>query len=187
MFYRDLGVHLREIRRNRGLTQEALAGLSNVSRPTIHRVENGQQKAHEGTLQKLSRALDVDPEDIDPERYYHLRRLHRDYYMDDGYGMDDDYGNIGVKLTDSLVKRYMPTVRKSAKKYALNGADVDDLESAGLMGLYEAAQKFDKTKGVLDYWMKFIATNRVRDEARRLYKNHPGFGLENQNIEPFTY
>lgn len=179
MYFR-YGIRLRELRHERKLTQEALAGLSGVSRPTIHRVENGQQRAHESTLYKLACALEVDLEDIDPDRFWYQNRPVEGY--------DNAHEAIGVKLTAHLRDEILPTIRRSARKYALNPSDVDDLESAGLMGLEEACRKFDRRKEApLNWWLKFISTNRVRDEARRLYKNHPGFGLENQNIEPWTY
>lgn len=123
----------------------------------------------------------MDPEDIDPKRFWYRRRT-------SWGGYEEDYEEIGVKLTEHLIEEIMPTIKKSARKYALNQNDIEDLESAGLMGLEEACRKFDRRKEVpLNWWLKFISTNRIRDEARRLYKNHPGFGLENQNIEPYTY
>lgn len=161
-------MRLRELRLERGISQETLAGLSNVSRPTIHRVEHGQQKPHRSTVVKLARALNVKPEDLAPELFV--------------------AGAPGIELTQELVDQIMPAIKKAARRYALNDGDVDDLIGAGYEGLHEASMKYDPERGVpFDYWGKFIAKKRVIDESRRLYKDHPGFGLEAQGIEPWTY
>jgi transcriptional regulator with XRE-family HTH domain len=60
---------LRRLREDARLSQEHLAGLSGVSRPTIHRVELGQQSPHGSTVRKLARALGVKPEEVAPERF----------------------------------------------------------------------------------------------------------------------
>ena len=53
---------LKEHRERRNLTQEELAILSGVSRPTIAALELGYRRAHPGTTQKLAKALKVRPE-----------------------------------------------------------------------------------------------------------------------------
>ena len=53
---------LKEYRKRRGLTQEELAILSGVSRPTIAALELGYRSAYPGTTQKLAKALKVRPE-----------------------------------------------------------------------------------------------------------------------------
>ena len=50
---------LKEHRKRRGLTQEELATLSGVSRPTIAALELGYRSAYPGTTQKLAKALKV--------------------------------------------------------------------------------------------------------------------------------
>jgi transcriptional regulator with XRE-family HTH domain len=161
---------VRLFRKERGLTQWALARLSGVSRATIHRVEMGQQQPRLDTIYKLARALKVDAWEIEPMIYR----------------MEDEA--VGVKMTPGLQKRLMPVVEAVARRYALNPSDVDDLVGAGLEGMVEACRKFDPERGTpLDWFARFYAVNRVRDEARRLYRNHPGFGLENQGVEPWHY
>ena len=56
--------HLKEQRERRGLTQEELAILSGVSRPTIAALELGYRKAYESTTVKLAKALKVKPGDL---------------------------------------------------------------------------------------------------------------------------
>ena len=53
---------LKEHRKRRGLTQQELAILSGVSRPTIAALELGYRSAYPGTTQKLAKALKVRPE-----------------------------------------------------------------------------------------------------------------------------
>jgi transcriptional regulator with XRE-family HTH domain len=55
---------LKEYRERRGLTQEELALLSGVSRPTIAALELGYRRAYSRTAQKLARALKVKLEDL---------------------------------------------------------------------------------------------------------------------------
>ena len=55
---------LKEHRERRGLTQEELAKLADVSRPTIARLETTRDRAKPETARKLARALKVRPEDL---------------------------------------------------------------------------------------------------------------------------
>lgn len=55
-----MGIYLREIRKEKGLTQTELAKLSGVSRVTINRLEKGTLKETTiGTLTKIAACLDV--------------------------------------------------------------------------------------------------------------------------------
>jgi transcriptional regulator with XRE-family HTH domain len=55
---------LKEHRERRGLTQEELATLSGVSRPTIAALELGYRKAYPRTAGRLAKALKVKPEKL---------------------------------------------------------------------------------------------------------------------------
>jgi len=55
---------LKEHRERRGLTQEELAKLSDVSRPTIAALELGYRRAYPRTAAKLAKALRVKPEKL---------------------------------------------------------------------------------------------------------------------------
>lgn len=72
---------------------------------------------------------------------------------------------------DELILNHLWLVRHLVGKLAARlppGVDVDNLESAGLLGLVEAAQRFDPSRGVE---FKAFAALRIRgeiiDEARR--------------------
>jgi len=52
---------LKAIRESKLLTQEMLAQRSHVSRPTIARLERGDEEARFSTIWKLADALDVEP------------------------------------------------------------------------------------------------------------------------------
>lgn len=164
-------MELRRLRLERHWSQETLAGLSNVSRPTIHRVEHGHQKPHKSTIKKLARALAVRPEDIAPDLFAELEN-----------------SRPSVKLTPKILDDTLPYIKKAARRLALNVDDVEDLVSAGREGLYEACQKYDRSRGVpFDRYARWLSICRVKDEARRIYRQHPGFGLEPQGVEPWTY
>ena len=55
---------LKAIRESKFLTQEMLAERSGVSRPTIARLERGDEEARFTTIRKLAAALDVEPIDL---------------------------------------------------------------------------------------------------------------------------
>ena len=56
---------VRELRRERGMTVNALAEKSGVSRATIWKLEQSEVKnVSIGTMQKLAKALDVRTEDL---------------------------------------------------------------------------------------------------------------------------
>lgn len=161
---------LRELRKERKLSQWKLASLAGIGRVTVNRIENGVQKPHISTVKKLAYALDVELDDLMPR----LRDL-------------EDYP-VGVKLPPSLREELMPVIESVSRRQALNPADVDDLIGAGEEGLLEACGKFDPEYGTpLKWFARFYAINRVRDQARRLYRHHPGFSPEDQGIEPYTY
>ena len=58
------GEHLRALRKQRGLSQQALADEADISWPTVQRVEAGNQSATLEVLAALSQALDVSLKDL---------------------------------------------------------------------------------------------------------------------------
>jgi transcriptional regulator with XRE-family HTH domain len=69
---------LRRTRREKFLTQEALAEKAGVDRATISRIEiNYNTAVQYGTLNKLARALELEPYELVDDV------LMRDYYADD--------------------------------------------------------------------------------------------------------
>jgi len=55
---------LKEIRESKYLSQRMLAQRSGVSRPTIARLEGGEEDARYATLWKLAEALGVEPGEL---------------------------------------------------------------------------------------------------------------------------
>ena len=55
---------LKEIRQNKGLTQENLAKILNVSQQAIARYESGKRQLDPEQIIKLSLALEVTPNDL---------------------------------------------------------------------------------------------------------------------------
>jgi len=53
------GAHLRELRKQRGLSQQALADEADISWPTVQRVEAGTQSATLDVLGSLAKALQL--------------------------------------------------------------------------------------------------------------------------------
>ena len=61
MSLQDLSKHLREARRARGLSQEALATAAGVRTATVGDIERGAVAASVSTILQLATALDVAP------------------------------------------------------------------------------------------------------------------------------
>lgn len=57
----DVGKTIRQLRENKGLTQEQLADRINVSIRTIQRFERDKHSSNMKTLEKIAAALDIEP------------------------------------------------------------------------------------------------------------------------------
>ena len=62
MNYRDMGMRIRTIRRQRGLTQEELAEQVGISASFLGHLERGTRVASLETLVTLCNTLDVNPD-----------------------------------------------------------------------------------------------------------------------------
>lgn len=56
----ELGKRIKDLRIKKGMTQEELADLTELSARTIQRIENGEVDPRAYTLQMIAKALDVD-------------------------------------------------------------------------------------------------------------------------------
>ncbi|MEA4878870.1 hypothetical protein SDC9_42720 [bioreactor metagenome] len=56
---------LKELRRNKFLSQSDLAKLAGITKETIGRLEAGKHKPNFVTVRKLATALSIKPEDIE--------------------------------------------------------------------------------------------------------------------------
>jgi transcriptional regulator with XRE-family HTH domain len=66
-FYRRLGEQVRDQRRRRGLTQEALSALWNLDRTTVVNIEKGRQRISVYQLVALANHLGCPPQEFLPE------------------------------------------------------------------------------------------------------------------------
>jgi len=89
---------LKEWREKRGLSQEALSELADVSRDSISSYERGIREAHPGTAQKLADALEIEVKNlVDMERVEVVVRL------EDSNGI---YRPEKLRFTGDLVDSY---------------------------------------------------------------------------------
>jgi transcriptional regulator with XRE-family HTH domain len=65
--YEYVGLRIRYARRNKGLSQDDLAKLSHLERPSIVLIEGGQQKLPIDRLYIIARALEVLPQRLLPD------------------------------------------------------------------------------------------------------------------------
>lgn len=59
-----IGANLKRARERRVLTQRQLAKQAGVWHPTVSRIENDLVEPHFSTIQKLAKALGVDPTEL---------------------------------------------------------------------------------------------------------------------------
>ena len=58
------GVKLRQLRRQRALSQRDLTRMTGIAHDTISRLETGKQQAQPRTIRKLADALGVEPREL---------------------------------------------------------------------------------------------------------------------------
>ena len=61
---KDVGFKIRQIREERGLTQEQLAALADLHRAYIGQIERGEKNIGLVNLEKIAKALTVDIRDL---------------------------------------------------------------------------------------------------------------------------
>ncbi len=59
MILRTFGQHLRQLREARGWSQQALADVADVSKPTIYRIETARYSVTLDVLVSLAQALEI--------------------------------------------------------------------------------------------------------------------------------
>ena len=59
-----VGLNLQDARRAKGVSQEELAHRANVNRGYVGKIENAKYSASLTTLEKIARALNIDPSEL---------------------------------------------------------------------------------------------------------------------------
>ncbi len=57
----QVGVNIQRLRREQGLSQEALAHAADISRGYMGKIENGKYAASLDVIEKIAKALDLEP------------------------------------------------------------------------------------------------------------------------------
>ena len=60
----DLGVHIRQLRERKGISQRNLADMCNMPKTSIGRVERGEVSVTIRTLIKIANALEIEPKEL---------------------------------------------------------------------------------------------------------------------------
>ena len=63
----DIGDRIRQIRKDKGMSQDTLSKLTGIPRMTIVRIENSQQKPRLDKLTPIAKALECDVEDFNED------------------------------------------------------------------------------------------------------------------------
>lgn len=62
--YAVLGKTIRDIRKEKGLSQEVLSGLAGIARTHLTMIETGTMKANIETVCRIAQALDLQPSEL---------------------------------------------------------------------------------------------------------------------------
>ena len=62
--YSTLGTTIRDLRKDKGLSQEVLSGLAGIARTHLTMIENGTMKANVDTICKIAQALNLRPSEL---------------------------------------------------------------------------------------------------------------------------
>lgn len=63
-FLVNLGIHIRQIRERKNLSQQNLADICDLPKTTIGRVERAEMNTTIKTLVKIANALELEPKDL---------------------------------------------------------------------------------------------------------------------------
>lgn len=63
-FLISLGIHIRQIRERKNISQQNLADLCNMPKSTVGRIERAEINTTIKTLVKIANALEISPKDI---------------------------------------------------------------------------------------------------------------------------
>lgn len=63
-FISNLGIHIRQLREKKNISQQNLADLCNLPKTTIGRIERAEVSVTIKSLVKIANALEVEPKDI---------------------------------------------------------------------------------------------------------------------------
>lgn len=74
----DLGMKIKQMRKQKGLTQSSFASLCNITQTYLSQIENNQKEPNMSTLKRISEVLEIplpilfflsmDEEDVTPEK-----------------------------------------------------------------------------------------------------------------------
>jgi transcriptional regulator with XRE-family HTH domain len=63
-FLTNLGIHIRQIRERKNLSQQNLADISDLPKTTIGRIERAEMNTTIKTLVKIANALEIEPKEL---------------------------------------------------------------------------------------------------------------------------
>jgi len=69
---RLVGIAIRKIRKQKGMTQELLSGFAGIARSHLAMIEVGSKQANFETLWRIAQALDISPSELVSE----IEKLH---------------------------------------------------------------------------------------------------------------
>jgi transcriptional regulator with XRE-family HTH domain len=63
-FVKAFGANLRAIRKNKGLTQQVLAYMSDIELSTLNRIELGKASTSLNQIESIAKALEIKPKEL---------------------------------------------------------------------------------------------------------------------------
>ncbi|MCF7913127.1 MAG: sigma-70 family RNA polymerase sigma factor [Candidatus Cloacimonetes bacterium] len=86
-------------------------------------------------------------------------------------------------MKDIKIEDYLPFVKSIAAKYRYSGLPYDDLVQEGMLGLWEAMQRYDPEKGAkLTTYAAFWIKKRIIEAINNEHKHHLNSAELNETI-----
>ncbi len=110
---KTIGKRIREIRKNKGMSQEEISDLLGISQSTYQRIENGDTNSWAAHLEKLTEVLEFKPEDLFLEE--------NNNFNNKGQTGGLAFQNIGSintinSISDKLIEQYEKRIEELRKR-----------------------------------------------------------------------
>lgn len=164
-----VGYTIKKIRTQRKMTQKQLADLIGIEDSTIRKYESGRLNAKPDTLEKIAKALDVDPETLIFSELSFNRAMHQLYRIIDNYGGEicfvdydfiDENGNTKTeKVASVYFGALTPFIEElNEKKKKLAPEDYEEYKSR-FPASSDVPSTYIKTCAEFDEKLKYISNN----------------------------
>lgn len=121
-YEKNIGKHIREVRLERGLSQERLADMCDFSNTTLSAYENSRKIPNLSTIAKIAKQLNVSVERL--------------YYGDENSAFINSEPDVGRKIVNSIYFLWESRVIDYFENYISHGSFANIANNDSLQGAY---------------------------------------------------